>query len=115
MSKLTIEMRDIWFTIVAEINVYKVDFLVYEQHGIDTEDKVLYVNKETGDITSSPDEAEVYLSGFVKWDGCSNWEFNAQEECMLHFCDRDSLGYISKIMQKCYDITAEYCPKWIGV
>lgn len=113
MSKLTIEMRDIRSTIVAEIHDYKVDFLVYEQHEIGAEDKVLY-GEETGNLTSSIEEADVYLSGFVKWDGCSNWEFNAQEECMLHFCDRDSLGYISKVMQKCYDITAEYCPKWVG-
>lgn len=49
------------------------------------------------------DDDWVIIDGFVKWDGCSNWNFNT-ENCMLHFCDKDEAAELGKIMALLYEI-----------
>jgi hypothetical protein len=58
------------------------------------------------------EDAEVYMHGSVKWDGCSNWHIDDQDECMLHFCSREELADIGRAMQLCWDWTAELLPTW---
>jgi hypothetical protein len=57
-------------------------------------------------------EAEIFAHGSVKWDGCSNWEFDIQKDCMIHPCDRPRLERIGTILARCWDLTAELCPRW---
>lgn len=67
---------------------------------------------EDGDCfpTADIDSAGVYLSGEVKWDGCSNWRFDEQDDCMLHACSREELSRFSEAMQLCYDWAKELLP-----
>lgn len=51
------------------------------------------------DFVQLVEEAEVFLSGFVKWDGCSNWDFG---EGSIHFCDVDSAAEIGELFRKLY-------------
>jgi hypothetical protein len=32
-----------------------------------------------------------FCSGYTKWDGCSNFTFDEQEECMLHTCEKQDM------------------------
>lgn len=43
------------------------------------------------------------LKGYIKWDGCSNWDFIECRTCMLHACGRASLNYFSELPQVCWD------------
>lgn len=51
--------------------------------------------------------SDVYLHGSVKWDGCSNWHFDAQDGCMLHFCSVDEAALTGELMKTAYHITSE--------
>lgn len=66
----------------------------------------------TNEMTLKPEEADVFLAGFIKWDGCSDWEFPTQETCMLHFCGIDQATSIGRLMNRMYEIAAEQMPKF---
>lgn len=65
---------------------------------------------------SSPDpvyktnEAEVFLSGSIKWDGCSNLRFDHQDRVMLHFCGKQEAMDIGILLGWLYELAAEMVP-----
>lgn len=107
--------KDIGFTVVAEPHYFHVEYLIYEIEGDSVDGNPLYHRKGSDSFPDSVDtieESEPYLTGEVKWDGCSNWEFDEQERSMLHFCSRENLQSISEIMVACYDWTKELLPSF---
>lgn len=64
----------------------------------------------TADIT----KARCFLNGDVKWDGCSNWYFNQQDNAMLHFCSLREIEAISAIMKECWELAAGLISNWQG-
>jgi hypothetical protein len=102
----TRHFTDLGFSAVAAVHSYHVDFAVYAIAGTEVDGTPVYGPS----FEKSLDGAEVYLHGFVKWDGCSNWHFDAQDECMLHGCGRRDLTNIGGIMAACWDWTAELLP-----
>ena len=113
------------FTILAKVYEHYVDFAVYQidfwaqsdpLNAQSAYDKPLWHKKDAStrpDGVETLEEAVVYLSGSVKWDGCSNWHFDEQDRCMLHGCSRDDLLNLGEIMAACWDITEEHCPGWM--
>lgn len=57
------------------------------------------------------DSSETFLSGSIKWDGCSNWNFHT-DQCMRHFCGRDDATSIGRLMTRLYEIAAERVPHY---
>lgn len=53
-------------------------------------------------IVENKEDAELFLSGFVKWDGCSNWRFDAEEVCALHFCSVEEAENVGKLFRELY-------------
>lgn len=114
-------LPDLWFTVVAEPGEYSVDYTVYDIVGFlegetqDVYDQPVWAKStatgNTGE-TDTLDQAEVYLHGSVKWDGCSNWYFDEQDRGMLHACQRVDLQRFGDAMALCWDWTAELCPRW---
>lgn len=104
---------DLKFTVIAEAQSHSVDFKIYDIASYDTGTKVpMYevdINKQTTEI----DKALVFAHGFVKWDGCSNWFFDTQEEGMIHGCSRSDIERIGAILAECWDWTVELCPQSI--
>lgn len=93
-----------------------IDFKVYEIIGGDINNpnrplfhKINYQN--SNDDTENLEEAQVYLSGTVKWDGCSNLKFDEQDNVMLHFCSRNDIKNLGIMLEKLYDIAIELMPK----
>jgi hypothetical protein len=63
------------------------------------------------------DESEVYISGSVRFDGCSNWMFDESNRgTNLHFCSREEFAEISELMARCWDWAKELIPAriWSG-
>lgn len=103
------------FVIIATTsNAHVVDFKAYEVIGTEGDDGPL-IFETPGSQTPFPgttklEEAAVYVHGDVKWDGCSNWHFDHQDEVMLHFCDKDSAVKIGALLGRMYDIAKELMP-----
>lgn len=109
-------LKDIGYTVVAKRFEYRVEFTCYTiiscsvfRNGAEVES----IGWNRKDYSSSPDlvvddvkDAQIFLHGEVKWDGCSNWFFDEQTDCMIHRCDRAGLENIGKLMAWCYDFAA---------
>ena len=61
----------------------------------------------TGRTTRSKTEANVFLVGDVRWDGCSNWAVYPIDNCMLHFCRPDGADEFSWLIKSVYDIARD--------
>lgn len=109
--------EDIGYAIRATINgTYAVDYEIYELLGKD-DGHFLYNHK--GSPCYNPDEpfkeADVYCHGFVKWDGCSNWHWDEQDDCMLHGCSKQDLLNLGIVLARCWDWTTELLKTFDGV
>lgn len=115
MEKLTKNCLDLSFTIVAEPEEYLVKYTIFDIEGIEADGTPLFYRKGGrfySDSTRSVEEADIYLHGYVRWDGCSNWHFDEQDNADLHGCSRQDLMRIGEILTQCWDWTAKLCPNW---
>jgi hypothetical protein len=94
---------------------HAVSFRVVKINGISIPDGALCFPK-WNDYTEDFDEADAFLSGDIKWDGCSNWDFHTDEwdfhtdECMAHFCGRSNAERVGRLLGALYDLAAEMMP-----
>ena len=58
-------------------------------------------------------EDDLYLDGFVKWDGCSNWTFH-RENHMKHFCGKEQVQEMTRLLEYLYDEAPGFIPGWSG-
>jgi hypothetical protein len=112
---ITKTFDDLGFTVIAKPSSYKVNYKIYDVVGTDVDNKYLYerVGAEASmDTVEDLTEAQIFAHGSVKWDGCSDWHFDIQDDCMIHSCSRHGLERIGLILAACWDWTAELCEKW---
>ena len=64
------------------------------------------------DPTEDLTKAERFLHGSIKWDKCSNWHFDIQDDSMIHFCDPEQGEDIGKLFRALYSIAAELIPTY---
>lgn len=90
-------------TIAAEVGEAHVDFKVYEIVAW-TPDELVY---ESVDETLAG--ARVFIKGYVKWDHCSNWEFDGG----VHGCNQEHLLRLGQIPAACWEWAKELmADKW---
>lgn len=51
------------------------------------------------------DDNDTFLEGGIKWDSCSNWDFQTHES-LMHFCGKKDAMSIGRLMEKLYDLAA---------
>jgi hypothetical protein len=113
------EFKDINFVVLAEVEAeykHSVDYKIYEIVGEHVCDGQLVFNTAGSDTNEPTDDittAEIFAHGSVRWDGCSNWEFDIQKDCMIHACSRADLENIGHVLARCWDMTKELCPNWL--
>ena len=117
MERTTKHFEDLGFFVTAEPFDYYVEFKIYQVEGVMENGQPLF--HQLGAISypapvDQIEEAEIYASGSVKWDGCSNWRFDEQDRVMLHGCNKDHLLNLGKILAECWEMTADLCPNWLG-
>lgn len=109
---------DLQFTVVATVHSHWVDFAIYDMVSWADDTPAWCALVESGGGGRVPvdslEEAEVYLHGSVKWDGCSNWHFDEQDRVMLHGCGRADVQRFGDVMAMCWDWTAKLLPSWNG-
>jgi hypothetical protein len=87
-----------------------IDFRIYEVAGETDQGAPLYPTGD-GDFVEDTDTAEELGHGHIKWDGCSDWDFNT-DDCMKHFCGREDVQRFGRMMEHLYDIAAEKMPSY---
>lgn len=123
MTWVTHWLPEIGFVIrghVGEQNALYAEVEAYEFSNVEAYDAVLdediherrmpRKNAVNGwDQTSKFEDAERYVRGSVKWDGCSDLSFD-DNNCALHFCSREDLGKVGRLLEALYDLAAEVIP-----
>lgn len=104
------------FTVIALLHEYYVEYTIYDIEGIDDNKNPVWHKKNSPvapDSVEKLSEAQIYLHGTVKFDGCSDWYFDEQDSCMLHGCSREGISRFGEIMAICWDWTGKLIPeKW---
>lgn len=101
---MKIERFEDYAFVVNEINEAVLGFRVVKIIGHDVNDINFY--SKDNDTTTDFEAADPFLSGSIKWDGCSNWDFH-DHDCMVHFCGRADATSIGRLMDHLYTITSE--------
>lgn len=57
------------------------------------------------------DDAEVYVAGDIKWDGCSNINFPSTETCMTHLCGYGAWMRYAEMMLRVFREVATKIPR----
>jgi hypothetical protein len=55
-------------------------------------------------------EAEVEVEGFVRWDGCSNFDFMPDSATMTHFCGKTAAVNLGVMLGRVYDAAKGLIP-----
>lgn len=107
---------DLGYSVVAEPHGHHVSFNVHEIVGVEENGTVLWQRAGSAfnrEYATSIDEAQIFLHGDVKWDGCSNWHFDEQDRVMLHGCSREDLTNMGAVMGQCWDWAKELLPNFL--
>ena len=89
---------------------YWIDFRVFEviSQDVSSDEWGYQVNSAMGgETTPDVEKAEVFLSGNIKWDECSNWSFQGAD----HFCTREQMTSLGELFDRLYDIAADMMPE----
>jgi len=108
--------EDLDFTAVATVKDYLVDFEIYDVSAWTVPDhKPMWPRAGSVSCADAVEDlalSEPYLTGHVKWDGCSNWHFDEQDRCMLHGCSHQAVLRFGQIMGECWCWASELLPDW---
>lgn len=115
-TKIIKHFKDLDFTVVAEPNSHYVDYIIYDIKGwVEGDTPGVFDKPLWGDYQVDVDDlenAEPYIHGEVKWDGCSNWHFDEQDRIMLHGCCKKDIQRFGDVLARCWEWTAELCPSF---
>lgn len=100
--------------VVTEMRSHWLGFKVYRVLG-KTENGVKVYNRDGYQSSPDPVEdrttAQVFLSGSIKWDGCSDITIDDEP---LHFCGRADMEEFSALLSAVYDLAAELILSYEG-
>lgn len=103
----TTNWDDLGFSVIFEPNEYYTDFKVYKITAWSMNNSTRYYENKNKQRTHI-ENADVFMSGHIKWDGCSNIKFDEQDRCMLHFCGKKDAMKIGELMERLYDEGSKY-------
>lgn len=92
------------------------DFLVVQitgqQHPGNENVYERYGDGPTDEGTLDPADADIFLSGNIKFDGCSNWDFEdlSKHDTALHFCGARHVAELGRLFAHLHEIAAERIP-----
>jgi hypothetical protein len=109
--------RDLWWTCVVNLTSPGwMDFQLYRIEsfeGLDEEKDPpgYWIKGATSNSVTTPDldKAQESMEGYVKFDGCSQWNMGHE-----HLCGRHMLKQQSEAMSRVYDLAAKLMEHWEG-
>lgn len=98
---------DIGYYIVANPDGHYCDFIIYLADGISESDEPFpfHAKSKSGypNSTNDIESAEVFCTGHVKWDGCSDWVFSNS----IHFCREQQAADLGTCFLRIYQWAKE--------
>ena len=113
---MRIDNIDLGFSFVVEPKEHSMDFFVYAIEAVESSGKVLFHKKGCGhypEPVETTEEADVFIHGYVKWDGCSNWYFDEQDRSMIHGCRKEDIVNLGLILGECWDYAKQNLPTFM--
>ena len=109
-TAITKTFEDIRYTVTMIPSEYHVDFTAYSIVGVEAETtRPLYWPYGASTAfpgTTDPNQAEWLVRGSIKWDGCSDLEFNS-EDCAIHLCGPTDAIEIGVLLGRVYEMARE--------
>ena len=112
-DQILIELEHISVMVRFVAYSHYVQFDAWECY-VQPDGRPLFQGESGGHVFDSPGAAPPLVSGSVKWDGCSNYDFPASEDCMMHGCSRDDLLSLGEMLAAIWDACMVRCPNAIG-
>ena len=84
--------------IVSDVDEDDSDLLFYEKD-----------YRSSGDVTTDVEKAHHFIEGYLKWDGCINYEIRAD-----HGCGRKDVVRIGEMFNRLYDLGNRLMPNEDG-
>lgn len=61
-------------------------------------------NGNSFDTVIDINDAEVFMSGYIKWDGCANLRFDEQDRGLIHICGEENFEDIAEAVHRLYEL-----------
>ena len=107
-----IGLDDIGFVVVTDPQPrpksYVMHFKAFKVNGRDTGTDSPSFDTPDGKDTDKLAEADVFCEGFIRFDGCMNFRFQAQDHGMLHCCGVEEAKKIGLLFDRLYQIAEEH-------
>ena len=106
-----IDLQDFMYTIMYSVKPYHVDFIIHQAESEDADGNrnFIPITENWTAYDKEPNTESEILRGYVKWDGCTNWE--TAKGRMVHCCYREEIASFGDILGQCYDL-GKLCPNW---
>lgn len=57
-------------------------------------------------------ETELFLRGWIKWDGCSEITFGQDGDGLIHFCGKSSYDDLGNVMREVWEMCSKKISVW---
>jgi hypothetical protein len=88
-------------------SILSLDVEVYEYWNVD-DDTGTTMHFKPRECEPDINKAEIYIRGFIKWDGCFDLDFR---ERGLHFCGKKHACRLGALMEGIYQLAVEMMPE----
>lgn len=103
---MTTKQLDRFTVLFNMVNEVVVGVKVYRTDGEDEDGQLSYVkvgSNGNAATTTNLEEAQRVLEGYVKWDGCSDFDFYPDHGGNEHFCGKKHAVGLGKLLDFIYD------------
>lgn len=100
---------DLGYFVTYAVYDYRLEVVVYERFYLEP-DNLGVVSKSISWPTTDLDDAEKFAAGEIKWDGCSNWDFQPEKNHWSHFCSRRDLLEFGELLSRLWDEAMRLVP-----
>src|SRR5688572_27042548 len=95
------------YAAVATPNAHSVDFTVHPALVVPGTNRVGYPRPAMfGGYTHDLAEADVALRGGIRWDGCSNWDYETHDG-LRHHCSEEDAAAVGTLFRRLYEWARE--------
>lgn len=96
---------------ITELTDYHINFECKCIAGHAMSENVPVYQTEDGDTVEDWNKGQMELSGSIKWDGCSNWDYHT-DDCLKHFCGKADAAAFGRLLDGLHDTAAAKIAKW---